>query len=318
MLSVQHTRNLSGSVSPDGSFFSEIRYLGNTTTVKDFYGRERVLTEALSNSGLQVIVRVEADGSVPEQSLKLNGLSKQQLDLLRDPLTATLKQTAQMAPLKLAFGSNAEQRLLLQIPIPGLTQLKVKATVSSQLVGLDRGVAEIQRLFSLDFETPAGVLKFTADGAGSGKSVYDTTSKLMLREETGILMRATFEFPEGTIEAEVTSKSLQTTRPTFSKTNDLRAHRWVQYYLISGNEPNDWDAHEIDIESLKITGELLQYSTRIKYADGSVGPPLEMQVNCAKGTRGQLPNPSMSATFQGTIGGQELRIACLAGVREFQ
>jgi hypothetical protein len=60
----------------------------------------------------------------------------------------------------------------------------------------------------------------------------------------------------------------------------------------------------------------LRYRVRIKYADGQVGGQLEMQVDCAKRTRGQLPDPRMRETYNGTLAREEVKIVCLVAAQE--
>ena len=92
--------------------------------------------------------------------------------------------------------------------------------------------------------------------------------------------------------------------------------RWVEYYRTGGGEPVEWDLNEIDLDSITRVGEYLNYSVRIRYADGKTSTPLQMQTDCIKRTRGQFPGPVMRDTFNGTLGREEVKSACLAAAKE--
>jgi len=93
------------------------------------------------------------------------------------------------------------------------------------------------------------------------------------------------------------------------------AGRWVEYYRTGSGEPVEWDLNEFDLESLTRVGGYLQYSVRIKYADGKTSTPLQMQVDCIKRTRGQFPEPVMRDTYNGTLGREEVKAVCLAAAK---
>ena len=92
--------------------------------------------------------------------------------------------------------------------------------------------------------------------------------------------------------------------------------RWVEYYRTGGGEPVRWDLNEINLDSIKRVGDYLQFEVRIRYADGKTSEPLQMQVDCVKRTRGQLPDPFMRDTYNGTLGREEVKAACLAAAME--
>ena len=94
------------------------------------------------------------------------------------------------------------------------------------------------------------------------------------------------------------------------------AGRWVEYYRTGGGQPVEWDLNEVDLDSLARAGEYLQYSVRIRYADGNASGPFHMQVDCIKRTRGQFPEPVMRDTYNGTLGREEVKAVCLAAAKE--
>ena len=77
----------------------------------------------------------------------------------------------------------------------------------------------------------------------------------------------------------------------------------------------EWDLNELDIASLTRVGEFIRYQVRVRYADGRFSEPLRMQVDCVNRTRGQLPDPYMRDTYNGTLGREEVKAACLSAAR---
>jgi hypothetical protein len=94
------------------------------------------------------------------------------------------------------------------------------------------------------------------------------------------------------------------------------ADRWIEYYRTGGGEPVEWELNEVDLDSIKRVETFLRYSVRVRYPDGNTSSPLEMQVDCVSRTRGQLPDPFMRDTYNGTLGREEVKAVCLAGARE--
>ena len=89
------------------------------------------------------------------------------------------------------------------------------------------------------------------------------------------------------------------------------AQKLVPYYRISGdkNEWVRWDTYVIDASSLRMEGALLKYRTmRIAVAGSEANQ--EMQADCKARTRGQPPDAVMRSTYDGTLGGEEVKVAC--------
>ena len=96
------------------------------------------------------------------------------------------------------------------------------------------------------------------------------------------------------------------------------AQTWVEYYrsgTIEASGKVAWDYNDIDVASVRREGKEIRYQVRIRYADGSVSKPEQMQANCSDRTRGQLPEPRMRSTYKGTLGGDEVLAACLVAER---
>ena len=67
----------------------------------------------------------------------------------------------------------------------------------------------------------------------------------------------------------------------------------------------------VDADSLQPEGNLLRYRTKIVRSDPPAGTQtFDMIVDCAAKTRGQLPSHDLYDTFDGTLGGDELKTAC--------
>jgi hypothetical protein len=93
---------------------------------------------------------------------------------------------------------------------------------------------------------------------------------------------------------------------------------WIEYYRSGTIEASGkviWDYNEIDVDSVRREGKHIRYLVRIRYGDGSIGKPEQMQVDCGEKTRGQLPDPRMSRTYKGTLGGDEVLAACAVAER---
>lgn len=91
----------------------------------------------------------------------------------------------------------------------------------------------------------------------------------------------------------------------------VRAERWVEYYRTGGGTPIEWDLNEIDLDSITRVEAFFQYKVRRRYSSGEFGEFLEMQANCVERMRGQLPEPRMRSTYNGTLGGEEVKLVCL-------
>lgn len=87
------------------------------------------------------------------------------------------------------------------------------------------------------------------------------------------------------------------------------AEHWIPYYQIGGGRMpgTQWDTYVVDGDSIQHSGELIKYRTRVLGDDSST---TEMQANCSKRTRGQPPDASLYATYEGTLGGAEVKMAC--------
>jgi hypothetical protein len=91
----------------------------------------------------------------------------------------------------------------------------------------------------------------------------------------------------------------------------VMAQKLVPFYQMGGEKTEwvRWDTHVIDAKSLRLKGANISYKTVLIRVDGS-DPPIEMYANCSARTRGQPPDARMNPTYEGTLGGEEVRVAC--------
>jgi hypothetical protein len=87
---------------------------------------------------------------------------------------------------------------------------------------------------------------------------------------------------------------------------------WVEYYRTgSGPQSNiQWDLNQIDVSSVRQSGDTVRYRVRVLFSDGKIGEYGEMQTDCAKRERGQFPDLRMRSVYEGTLGGDEVKAAC--------
>lgn len=210
----QSFRHRNGSVQPDGSFKSEMRYLDKSTVVRGADGQEHVIPEKVSLRGVRVTATVERDGQIRAGSVALSDVDPQHADALRNILTSVLAQAASIQPITLTLGQSVPQDVTLQLPVPGVTTLDMKMQISNRLLGVNEGIANIQQIFSMEFGAPAGPIKMAADGSGGGTLLYELATKTLRSSDTGMLMKLTLDTPEGVLELKLNSRTVQKTRPT--------------------------------------------------------------------------------------------------------
>jgi hypothetical protein len=214
IISKQAFRYVTGSAQPDGSFSVEMHYLDKTTHFKHPDGREQLLPEKAPINGVRVVARVQSGGKVREGSVALTGIESSLAEPLRKMMATVLDQAASIEPLWLNLDQSIQQEVAMQLPLPGIASLNLKMRISNRLLAVDGGVARIQQIYGIDFETPAGALKMNAEGSGGGTMLYEVATHTLLSSDTGTLMKITLDTPDGVIEVQVNSKQSQTMRPT--------------------------------------------------------------------------------------------------------
>jgi hypothetical protein len=89
------------------------------------------------------------------------------------------------------------------------------------------------------------------------------------------------------------------------------AQKLVPYYQVGGDKTEwvRWDTYVIDTSSFQMVGSILKYKT-LRIAVAGSDPAQEMLADCKAKTRGQSPDPLMRSTYDGTLGGEEVKVAC--------
>lgn len=82
----------------------------------------------------------------------------------------------------------------------------------------------------------------------------------------------------------------------------VNAENWIAFYGMN------YDLHAIDADSLRHANGLLHYRARVMSNDASI---VDMQVDCASRERAELPDARMHPTYDGTLGGEEVKTVCM-------
>jgi hypothetical protein len=107
-------------------------------------------------------------------------------------------------------------------------------------------------------------------------------------------------------------------RQQIAISHDSPDANWIRFYQTgTGSAPNVvWNTqYYIDVGSIRREGNLLRYRTRVFHADEDRADIFEMVADCAARTRGQMPSRSLYDTYEGTLGGEEIKRACELAAR---
>lgn len=208
----QSFRYITGDSSADGSFPAEMRFLEQSTTLKNTDGSEQILPERNSLKGASVLAVIESSGVFRPNSVALKGMDAALSEKVRPVMESVLAQAASIPSILLTSDKEVLQDMQMQVPIPGIASFDIKMKISSRLLRVDDGVARVQQVFTMDFGADPAGAKVTADGSGGGTIAFDTNSKTVVSSESVTIMRMQVEAPDGTIEIRMNSKQLQSTR----------------------------------------------------------------------------------------------------------
>ncbi len=207
----QQVRLRTGPRAADGSFDTEMTLLARRGTLKLPGGEERALPAPPGLEDVRSSARLDAGGALLPGSLQVQGGSDATRPVLQQVLGSVLAQTAGLPPLRLAPGVAVPREQQLKLPLPGLGEMTVRMTITHRLLALSAdGIAHIELLYTMDFDSPGGGPQMRADGSGGGLMLYDTRQQLVRSAESSTLMNLRMELPEGSIELRVASKSRQT------------------------------------------------------------------------------------------------------------
>ena len=212
----QSIRYLTGERQADNSFPVEMQYLGKSTRLTGIDGSAQVLPEKLPLVGLKVRAIIGATGRLQDGSVVLTGPGTAVTDPIRQMMAAVLAQAAAIEPITLHPDRSVPQNVQMQLPLPGVEggALTINMHIQNRLLGVDRGVARIQQIFSMDFGVPAGVMALNAQGSGGGTMLYEMTTRTLLSNRSTSLMKLVLDAADGVIEFQISSRSAVTMRPT--------------------------------------------------------------------------------------------------------
>lgn len=212
----QSFRYLNGDPEPDGSFSADMRFLEQRTSIQGLNGQETVVPERTALAGMSVVAVVERNGSLRPGSVRVFGLEPSMAEQMRPTMQSALAQAASIPSITLGFEESVSQQIQMQVPIPGLASLEMKMTVSNKLLGIEKGIATVQQIYTMDFGSAPGGTKMTADGSGGGSMLYEIGSRTILSNQSSTLMKVILEMPEGVVEIRMSSKQVQQTRSAAS------------------------------------------------------------------------------------------------------
>ncbi len=210
----QSLRYITGRAEQDGRFPVEMLYLEKTMHMKGADGLEHQLPNKTPLKGVRVAATVEVGGKVSEGTVQVTGVEASLAQPMRQTMAAAITQAAAIEPILLSQGRSVPQEIAMQLPIAGITTLELKTHISNQLLGVEGGVARIQQIYSMNFGTPAGAIKMSAEGSGGGTLQYEVLTKTLLSSESGTLMKFILDTHEGVVEMQMNSKQSQKMRPT--------------------------------------------------------------------------------------------------------
>lgn len=214
MVSRQAVRYITGSENPDGSFSAEIRFLGKTTSIRSLDGQEQVLPDKSSLKGLVVMAKIDRNGALHKGSVSLSGLDASEMESFRPTMESVMAQAASIEAIQLSMERGAYQEVAMKVPLPGIAPIDIAMRINSRLLRVENGVATVQQTYSMDFGTPAGPMKMTADGSGGGTLLYEVATKTIISNQSNSFMNFVLDSAEGVLAMNLSSKELQSIRPT--------------------------------------------------------------------------------------------------------
>lgn len=208
----QHMRHRTGPREGDGSFAAEMLFLGESTHLKLPDGNEQVVPEKLNMKDVQLKARIKADGSIPENTITVEGGDPSSHQFLRPILVSVLQQAANIPAVRIQDGVSSPQDVSLQIPVPGLATLSLKMRIFYKLLEVVNGVARVEMLYVLEFDSPTAGFKLKADGSGGGVMLYEMATRTALSIKSTIVMTFVADTPEGVIEVRMNTQQSQSTK----------------------------------------------------------------------------------------------------------
>jgi hypothetical protein len=211
LVGTQAVRYASGAARPDGAFPVEMRFVDKAMRIRAPDGSEQTLPDRAPLTGLRASALVESSGKVREGSLVLVGVEPSLAEQLREIMASVFAQATSIEPTKVSRHRSTQQDVSMQIPIPGIASISINMRISSRLLGVEDGLARIQQVYSMDFGSPPGALKMTAEGAGGGTMLYEVATQTVRSGDANTLIKLTLDGPDGVIEVQLNSRQTQKT-----------------------------------------------------------------------------------------------------------
>lgn len=209
LVSRQRARYTTGAVGPDGSFPATLAILQRRVSRKLLSGEEMLVPGQPDMDHFVFTATIDPQGRVQPKDVQGVEGSGELRAFAREFLSRLLEQMTRIEPLRVDSEASAQQKVAVQVPMPGLPPLTVHITASHRLITVEDGVAQIELVYAMAFDTPPGPGRIEASGSGGGSLAYDIAARLVRSMETSTLMQITVTLPDGTLEVQANMRQTQ-------------------------------------------------------------------------------------------------------------
>lgn len=210
LVSRQRIRYTTGAAGPDGSFPATLAILQRRVSRKLLSGEELPVPGQPDMDRFVFTATIDPQGRVQPKDVQGVEGGEELRAFAREFLSRLLEQVARIEPLRIDPEESAQQKVDVQVPMPGLPTLTVHITTSYRLIAVEDGVAQIELVYAMAFDTPPGSARVEASGSGGGTLAFDIAASLVRSMATSTLMTIVVTLPEGTLEVQANSRQTQT------------------------------------------------------------------------------------------------------------